>query len=347
MEFSNKENIPMKQMQPENIPMKQIQPDISFLSCTETLCEPMIESKPQNQKQQPQHNLFQHHHLYQKIVELSVKSSVDPALVENDRVLMNLIRAEPRYLPKYNDYFRTVQVEVKAHMRKVVADWMFDVSRELGCNPDVFCLAMNLMDRFLAKCRIYKSQFQLLGAVCLFLSSKFKEGVSPISSEKLAEYTDFAVSPEDIFEMELLVLYKLKWDLGATTPIDYLDYILPKLQLQTQNLDMAYVRKHTETVIVMTATEYTFSYVRPSVMAASAMAVTYRSLVSDFSQGDASLFLAHLQAATHADIKEIEACSSVMIQILPEELTLPKEVSSSVQSSNSGFSNSSFLVKSC
>ena len=331
MEFNNNK---------ENIPMKQIQPELSFLSCTETLCEPILESKPQNQKQ---NLLQQQQQMYPKIIE--IKSQVDPALVENDRVLMNLIRNEPRYLPKYADYFKTVQVEVKPHMRKVVADWMLDVSQELGCNTDVFCLAMNLMDRFLAKCRIHKSQLQLLGAVCLFLSSKFKEGITPISSEKLAWYTDYSTSPEDIFEMELLVLYKLKWDLGASTGIDYLDYILPKLQLET-NLDMSYVRKHTETVIAVSSTEYTFSYVRPSVLAASAMAVTYRSLASNFSQADASHFLDNLQRASHADIKEIEACSTVMIQILPGELTLPRQ-DQQVNTNNSSIINSSFLVKSC
>ena len=57
-------------------------------------------------------------------------------------------------------------------MRKIVSDWMLEVCQELCCPPEVFCLAMNLMDRFLAKTRIEKSQLQLLGAVCLFLSSK-------------------------------------------------------------------------------------------------------------------------------------------------------------------------------
>merc|ERR1712088_940007 len=91
-------------------------------------------------------------------------------ILEDSRVLANLLRGEQRYLPSTPDYFSNVQVEVKPHMRKIVADWMLEVTNECS-PPEVFCLAINLMDRFLAKCRIQKSQLQLVGAVCLFLAS--------------------------------------------------------------------------------------------------------------------------------------------------------------------------------
>merc|ERR1712242_552464 len=118
-----------------------------------------------------------------------VKSSCDSIILKDDRVLQNLLRNEERYMPRTPDYFTNVQVEVKPHMRKIVADWMLEVTNECS-PPEVFCLAINLMDRFLAKCCIQKSQLQLVGAVCLFLASKFKE-TSPLTSDKLAMYTDF------------------------------------------------------------------------------------------------------------------------------------------------------------
>ena len=350
MEISNKENI-------TPVTMKQNTTDYSFLSCTEIFCEPLIESK---QPQKQNNNIYHQQQMYPKL--LQVKSQVDLNLVEDNRVLLNLIRTESRYLPKYPNYFKTVQVEVKPHMRKIVSDWMLEVSQELCCPPEVFCLAMNLMDRFLAKCRIEKSQLQLLGAVCLFLSSKFKE-TAPIPSEKLVMYTDFSVSLEAIREWELFVLYKLKWDLGAVTGLDYLDYILPKLVFHS-SVEAKEVRRHTETVVALSATHYLFSYVRPSVIAASAIAVTYRSLLSKFSEDGARLFLDSLQAVTHADLAEVEACSAAMFQTLPDFLTTTSPVSplspslasppsSSVPAPEAqdslvnSFGNSSFLVKSC
>merc|ERR1711953_1574378 len=140
---------------------------------------------------------------------------------------------------------------------------MLEVTNECS-PPEVFCLAINLMDRFLAKCRIQKSQLQLVGAVCLFLASKFKE-TSPLTSDKLAMYTDFSASPEDIKEWELLVLYKLKWDLCASTGLDYLDHILPRLPISS-SADIKTLRRQTETAIALSSTHYVFSYVRPSVI---------------------------------------------------------------------------------
>ena len=357
MEFSNKENIPIKMKQTNDHNHNQTDSaygslksmdgaDLSFLSCTEIFSDEqmqIIESK-----QPPKQNAYPSH--TQQIVyakPLTVKSELDAKLYEDNRVLCNLVKTEQRYLPRHMDYFKTVQVEVKPHMRKIVSDWMLEVAQELRCGLEVFCLAMNLMDRFLAKQRIDKSKLQLLGAVCLFLSSKFKE-TSPIPSEQLVMYTDFSVTIEELREWELFVLYKLKWDLGAVTGLDYLDYTLPCLQFHASlspATPASTVKRHAETVVTLCATHYLFSYVRPSVIAASAVAVTYRSLVHKFSQEGMRQFLDNLQKVTHVDRAEIEACSAAMLQTFPDFLTSskPTEQDSLVNS----FENSSLLVSSC
>lgn len=50
----------------------------------------------------------------------------DPVLLRR-RVLDNLLRTEERYAVTAN-YFSTVQTEVTPHMRRVVAEWMLEVS---------------------------------------------------------------------------------------------------------------------------------------------------------------------------------------------------------------------------
>ena len=82
-------------------------------------------------------------------------------------------------------------------MRKIVSDWMLDVTSEQGCQPDVFPLAVNYLDRVLSRVAIKKSQFQLLAATCLFLASKLKETV-PLPAEKLVVFADFSVTVEEI-----------------------------------------------------------------------------------------------------------------------------------------------------
>lgn len=71
------------------------------------------------------------------------------------------------------------------------------VCEEQQCQPEVFSLAINYLDRFLSKVNLRKSQFQLLACVCMFLASKFKE-TSPLPAENLVIYTDNSVTTYEI-----------------------------------------------------------------------------------------------------------------------------------------------------
>ena len=84
-----------------------------------------------------------------------------------------------------------------SHMRKEVADWMLEVCEVEKCHPEVFCLAMNYLDRFLSVCSIGRSQLQLLGAVCLMVAWKVREH-EPLPALRLVEYSDYNLTPADI-----------------------------------------------------------------------------------------------------------------------------------------------------
>jgi len=50
----------------------------------------------------------------------------DPVLIQDSRVLQNMLALEDRYQPNPN-YFKCVQTEIKRYMRKMVAQWMLEV----------------------------------------------------------------------------------------------------------------------------------------------------------------------------------------------------------------------------
>ena len=59
--------------------------------------------------------------------ETVCKAIQDPALVNDRRVLSNLLDTENSYLPSYS-YFKCVQNEIKPRMRQILAYWMVEVS---------------------------------------------------------------------------------------------------------------------------------------------------------------------------------------------------------------------------
>ena len=131
----------------------------------------------------------------------------DPVIFRDDRVLKTLLRKESKYLPSARLSCATEASSsplsivsgpvIKPHMRKEVADWMLEVCEVEKCHPEVFCLAMNYLDRFLSVCSIGRSQLQLLGAVCLMVAWKVREH-EPLPALRLVEYSDFNLTSADI-----------------------------------------------------------------------------------------------------------------------------------------------------
>jgi len=243
---------------------------------------------------------------------LAVKAITDLSQVKDVRVLQNLLRNEERFLPSH-DYMGN-QPMITAEMRKIVAEWMLDIVHQEHSQPEVFCLAMNIMDRFLCTCTIHKTQLQLLGAVCLLIASKIREPC-PILGKNLIFYTDYSINAEEIKEWELLVLYKMQWELSAITPMDYLDHVIPRLGLDTL-VDLEELRRRTETILVLMATDYQFAYKLPSLLSASAIMTALLSLSKSFS----SIIRPRIQAATHTPNEQMDKCIEAINSMLPDYL---------------------------
>lgn len=296
------------------------------LICNEVLDEKEILRMERNTKS------HQHRQLPESYNHGPVESKIDLYLLNDDRVLQNLLRNEERYLPTHPDYFTTIQTEVKPHMRFMVTDWMLSVCTDTALahstNPEVFTLAVNFLDRFLSVCRIRTSQFQLLGAACLFLASKFK-AVEHLSSEMMVSYTDYSVTVTELKEWELLILSKLGWELSSSTALDYLDHVLPRLYLPLA-VDMKKLRRMTESIICYASLDYHFTYKPASLLAASAILYSLQECVrrSGFNTRETEAaekiireVRTCLQILTHAGGEDLEASLTVLASTMPSHLT--------------------------
>ncbi|XP_077113363.1 G1/S-specific cyclin-D1-like [Ranitomeya variabilis] len=205
--------------------------------------------------------------------EKELRAQADPVLLHS-QVLERLLTAQDRYLASPT-YFQCVQKEIYPYMRKMLTSWMLEVCEDQQCGEEVFPLAVNCLDRFLSLVPVEKRRLQLVGATCLLLASKLKES-KPIAIVNLCMYSDYSFTDGEMRGMELLILNKLKWDVEAVTPRDFLPHFLELLGLSADKMHR--VRKHAETFIALCTTDCTFIALPASIVAAASMAAAVTGL---------------------------------------------------------------------
>ncbi|XP_072282521.1 G1/S-specific cyclin-D1-like [Pyxicephalus adspersus] len=238
-----------------------------------------------------------------------LRAELDPVLLQS-MVLEKLLTAQERYTPTPT-YFQCVQREMHPYMRKMLTSWMLEVCEDLRCGEEVFPLAVNCLDRFLSLVPIEKRQLQLLGATCLLLASKLKESEG-ITTKSLCMYSDYSFTETEVQSMELLVLNKLKWDIVAVTPKDFLPYFMAMMRLPAEKVEQ--VKKHTETFIALCTTDCTFIALPPSLVAAASLAAAVTGLRSE------NLGIVYSSLTTTNYLAQAIRCDPNILRICQEQI---------------------------
>jgi len=209
----------------------------------------------------------------------SLRAYSDPVIFRDDRVLKTLLRKEIKYLPASKNYFSQVQDnELMPHMRKEVSHWMLEICEAENCHPEIFCLAINYLDRFLSICKIAQSQLQLLASVCLLVACKVRQH-RPLPASKLVEYSDFNLDGLNIMEWEVLLLSKLDWDMSSVIASDFVEHIIQRVRLLPLGWNPELIRRHSETLVAMCSAHHSFYALAPSLVAAGCVLTTLRPLL--------------------------------------------------------------------
>jgi cyclin D2 len=244
--------------------------------------------------------------------DTDIAACYDETLLQ-DRVLRNMLKTEGRYLPA-NASLLMKQSQVNPRMVEIVAGWMMEVCEEQACQDEVFLLAMNYLYRFLMTTDIKKSQLQLLGAACMLMASKLREP-RPLSTETLVFYTDHSITTAMLTSWELLVLSKLKWDIVAIVPLDFLPHLLARLDLDDSvRLDLDMVKKHAKILIALCAKECGFMHCYPSAVACASVVSALCGLgwVTKYHQSQEGLLE---KLAKMVDVPETELMQELVTQI--------------------------------
>ncbi|KAK2090722.1 G1/S-specific cyclin-D1 [Saguinus oedipus] len=246
----------------------------------------------------------------------AIRRAYPDANLLNHRVLRAMLKAEETCAPSMS-YFKCVQKEVLPSRRKIVATWMLEVCEEQKCEEGVFPLATNYLDLFLSLEPVKKSRLQLLGPpACSRPSPDGREAV---------HYTYNSIQPEELLQMEPLLVNKLKWNLAATTPHDFIEHFLSKMPEAEENKQI--IDKHAQTFVALCATDVKFISNPPSMVAAGSLV----AVVQGLNLGSPNHFLSHyrltcfLSRVIECDLDCLRGCQEQIEGLLESSLRQAKQ----------------------
>ena len=123
-----------------------------------------------------------------------------------------------------NPLYMNQQKDINLKMRSILIDWLVDVNIKFKLLPNTFYLTVNLIDRFLSKEQIDRSQVQLVGISCLMIIAKFEEIYPPLLDDYF-NVCDKAYTKQQIMEMESFVLLSINFNLTQTSSYVFLQQI--------------------------------------------------------------------------------------------------------------------------
>lgn len=152
-------------------------------------------------------------------------------------------------------------------MRAVLVDWLVQVHEQFSLLQETLYLTIAILDRFLqdAACKIERKQLQLVGVAAMFIAAKYEEMYAPEISD-FVYITDRAYTESQIREMEIRIMATLEFELGRPLPLHFL-----RRNSKAGGVD-ANVHTLAKYAMELTIGEYKMAHIRPSLIAASALA---------------------------------------------------------------------------
>jgi hypothetical protein len=109
------------------------------------------------------------------------------------------------------DYMQE-QKDINEQMRAILIDWLIEVHLKFRLVDETLFLTVSIIDRYLSKQIIHRSNLQLLGITAMFIACKHEEIITPHIKD-FVYITDKAYSKEQVIEMEREIMNVLQFDL--------------------------------------------------------------------------------------------------------------------------------------
>lgn len=235
---------------------------------------------------------------------------------------------EPRYVAEYGTeilgYFLEVervlygerlymdrQSEVTDRMRKILVDWLMDVTAEFKLHPETFFLAVDIIDRFLFFYSIPRTKLQLVGVTAILIAAKHEEVWPPTVNDCVA-VTANTYSAREVIDMEfdIVTALRFKFTVPTTYPIACRLLDVPRVSQQVRHAAFMFLESAAHCYPLL-------QFLPSRIAAASVMLATLlvRSSIATESSPVSQMWESEFQSASHG-IK-FEELVVIAEQLLP------------------------------
>ena len=155
----------------------------------------------------------------QKFVFKPYLTARDEYRFDEDLIIENRIKELHKLKSNYLNY----QPDLSVKKRFILFDWIMDVTFQLHLTKKIYYSTINLIELFFSKSTVDINKIQLIGIVCLLISSK-NEG---IEISNLSYFTNL-YSKSEILNYEVVVLKTLKWKIQYINLCDLANILISK-----------------------------------------------------------------------------------------------------------------------
>ena len=169
--------------------------------------------------------------------EIKTKENIQNVDDYFDEICGEIFQNEEKYL--VNPSYMLNQSDINQRMRAILIDWLIDVHKKYKLVPQTMYIAVNLIDRYLAKNETNRKTLQLVGITAMFIACKYEE-IYPPPLKDFVYITDGAYVKSDVISMENKMLKSLDFDLTFPTQWSIFEIYKKKLDLSDKTFKLAW-----------------------------------------------------------------------------------------------------------
>jgi cyclin A len=247
---------------------------------------------------------------FSRLIESYIRSNIsvnDKWPLYNVKSMFDIMHRRQFFYFNPMDYVTNAK-NISINMRSFIIDWLVDITEKINCGREIIFLTVNIIDRYLSiKHKFNINQIKLLAITSMWIAIKVEDIDWTDELDKASKLIEKTNSEEfctkkGILKMESNILTVLNYNLHPPTIIYF-----GRFWANIANIcgkSYCYFNYISELTIL----NYEFSFIPPTVLAASCLYITKR-----YTEPGKPPWNLQLEYYTHYTVNEIAKCINMLV----------------------------------